>query len=1289
MSTKASSILARIDERGRVLPRVRLRDFAAVEEQLQKVDLHATGRYEILGQIAEGGIGQVLKGRDADLGRDVAMKVLREDRMGNVELLRRFVEEAQIGGQLQHPGVVPVYELGLHDGRRPYFAMKLVKGRTLAALLEDRKGPAESRRDFLSIYLQMCQTMAYAHSRNVIHRDLKPANVMVGAFGEVQVVDWGFAKVLTEGGVADERRASRAASDLTRIATLRTTGEGSESIAGSVMGTPAYMPPEQALGNTEELDSRSDVFSLGAILCEILTGAPVYRGEPGELLLMAAQCRTDDALARLDKSGADPDLVELAKACLAQLRKDRPRDALVLAKRVSVHLSSAEERIQRSRLATIEARKATAETAARAAKAKAKIEAARVESEKRAAQLERMRRRADEARAEAEEAGRSRRQMLVLGVAVLVALCVAGGSYAWIRKGRLAEADRVAERVHKSLEEARLHKGEGQWQAALDAADRARAEAQDSVRGEADALVAAIVTDRDAQSERDASLARDRAFVERLEEIRLGAFDGPAALRADRAYDEAFAGQGIDLGNPADAARRIRAIDGWRAVARALDDRLWLRGSWVERRGLDRKQLVAVLKVLDPDPWRDRLRAARFEGLEHVHSLVAELGKQKTRPAETVVIAGDALAAKGDVGAAIRLLQGEYRDHVDDPWLSHHLATFLDEQGRTTEALRYRVAVLARYPRSVRAKTVLARELRRDGSLPQALDFARDAVHDHDNSPEAHLELAIALLASGNKSEADDAYRKATSLAPGRGWVHDEWGLAAGDLGDSKRRLEAWREALRVEPGLTHVHTEIGAELASARDLDAAIAEFRQSVTLDPEDYSGWLGLGVVLAAANRADESLEVTNKAVELRPDDWSAHASLGYALRRTNQAEASLEEFRKSAELAPGQALPQVNLGDALLLAGEVQKAVKAYFAAIKIDNTDVTLTSLGFGLRYAGEIGQAEICAREALALNSEYIEAQVLLGVLFLDRGLLDQGIAELEKALRIDPKYPDALLVLGHANLHRGDPRRALELYQEAFEARPNWAAALSGIGRARERQGYIAGAREAWERAAGRTGPGEDSYSAADAGWRLARLVMRKGKFADALPVLREADRVGKSAGVWYYPTATWLEACGKMASLEPQLSALREGKYVPKTADEKATFAVMCSLLGDDEVAVRLFAEAFAEDEDLAYVTSENRLHAARSASRLAQASNDAQVRRRALDWLKAEVEDRAKGLWDIYPRTRLWSRTVLLDLSVDTDFSGWRESSRLASLPEEERGEWRALWAGIQVALERSER
>lgn len=347
------------------------------------------GRYRVEGEIARGGMGAILKGRDVDLGRDLAIKVLLDQHKDKPDVIQRFVEEAQIGGQLQHPGIAPIYELGQFEDKRPFFAMKLVKGETLSKLLADRDEPTAERAKFIGIFEQICQTMAYAHSRGVIHRDLKPANIMVGAFGEVQVMDWGLAKVLSTGGIADERKAHEKGKGQSIVQTLRSKGGsdtsgtigayGSQTQMGSVMGTPAYMPPEQALGEIDILDERADVFGLGAILCEILTGQPPYVAEDStRLFRMAARGKLENCLLRLDACLADRELIALAKHCLAIEPADRPRDAGVLASRVTDYIESVETKLRQTEV----------DRAAQAARAES--ESRRVEQQQRSAR--RMRR---------------------------------------------------------------------------------------------------------------------------------------------------------------------------------------------------------------------------------------------------------------------------------------------------------------------------------------------------------------------------------------------------------------------------------------------------------------------------------------------------------------------------------------------------------------------------------------------------------------------------------------------------------------------------------------------------------------------------------------------------------------------------------------------------------------------------------------------------------------------------------------------------------------------------------
>ncbi len=227
--------------------------------------------YDLGDEVGRGGMGVVYRARDREMDREVAVKLLQDRFADHPAAAERFVEEARITGQLQHPGIPPIYRVGhLADGQ-PFLAMKLIKGCTLDELLK-----ANAAVNTLAVFEAVAQAVGYAHAHGVIHRDLKPANVMVGSFGEVQVMDWGLAKVLRAGSVSDGPGGDAIATPGTMIRTPRSSG--SDTQAGSVLGTPAFMPPEQAAGEIDKVDQRSDVFGLGAILCVLLTGKPPFAG---------------------------------------------------------------------------------------------------------------------------------------------------------------------------------------------------------------------------------------------------------------------------------------------------------------------------------------------------------------------------------------------------------------------------------------------------------------------------------------------------------------------------------------------------------------------------------------------------------------------------------------------------------------------------------------------------------------------------------------------------------------------------------------------------------------------------------------------------------------------------------------------------------------------------------------------------------------------------------------------------------------------------------------------------
>ncbi len=226
------------------------------------------GRYEILERIGQGGMGVVYRARDQNLGRDVALKILREHAADPLAE-QRLRREAEVIARLEHPGIAPVYDVGRLDNGALFYVMKLVRGRSLDQAVR-AVSPLPQR---LRFFQQICETVAFAHAHGVIHRDLKPQNVMLGEFGEVLVLDWGTAKLLR---AADADPALPAATSVGAVAgrapdsdtTTRATAHG------TIIGTPAYMSPEQARGEIATLDERADVYALGAILYFLLTDAP-------------------------------------------------------------------------------------------------------------------------------------------------------------------------------------------------------------------------------------------------------------------------------------------------------------------------------------------------------------------------------------------------------------------------------------------------------------------------------------------------------------------------------------------------------------------------------------------------------------------------------------------------------------------------------------------------------------------------------------------------------------------------------------------------------------------------------------------------------------------------------------------------------------------------------------------------------------------------------------------------------------------------------------------------------
>jgi WD40 repeat protein/tRNA A-37 threonylcarbamoyl transferase component Bud32 len=235
-------------------------------------------RYAIGAELARGAMGRVVQAWDEELRREVALKIQR-DAGGDTRVQRRFLEEAQITGQLDHPGIVPIHELGLDEAGRPFFAMRLVRGRDLAEVLDCVRNGRDgwTRTRVLHVLLRVCEALAYAHDKGVVHRDVKPGNVMVGRFGETYVMDWGLARVVGESGQVPLDSLRDRIADESADSPLLTQH-------GDVVGTPAYMPPEQAAGGEVPVTPALDVYALGAILYHLCAGHMPYASAGGDRL---------------------------------------------------------------------------------------------------------------------------------------------------------------------------------------------------------------------------------------------------------------------------------------------------------------------------------------------------------------------------------------------------------------------------------------------------------------------------------------------------------------------------------------------------------------------------------------------------------------------------------------------------------------------------------------------------------------------------------------------------------------------------------------------------------------------------------------------------------------------------------------------------------------------------------------------------------------------------------------------------------------------------------------------
>jgi serine/threonine-protein kinase len=1193
-----------------------------------------SGRYQVLGEIGRGGVGVVYKGRDQDLGRDVAIKVLRPEHVSRPEILERFVEEAQIGGQLQHPGIVPVYEIGLQSGERPYFAMKLVKGHTLAELLVRRKSPDDDRRRFLGIFEQICQTIAYAHARRVVHRDLKPQNVMLGSFGEVQVVDWGFAKVLPLAPTAtmDGPAPPKSASFASVISTVRSDPKkGSHSVAGSMMGTPAYMPPEQALGDVEHLDQRSDVFGLGAILCEILTGQPPYLAGDEDLVQQAARANLQGAYERLERCGADAVLIALCRQCLSPARQARADSAKQVAEAVAKYLTSVEDRARQSQIHAAEA----------------KVRA---------------------------------RSTVMLSAAAVLVLALGGGGYLYLQREAQTRQDQANQRVAAALNDANVRLGEARskdppdlalWSRAADAVTQAgqlaaEADVGGEERSHAGQMLATVHDEQSRAIATAARLDRDVAMQQRLLEVRTERLDEQRNdymqkehQRRERGYAAAFATylDGRDLTTMSrDPA--VQGLSGRLAIEWASGLDCWC----ASRRALGRldpksppdpeitSRLSDLASTIDPDPWRIRLRAA-LAAKDRDHDAIVTLYREAdlaTLPAASLLLLASTLADVADPAAAqavferactlfptnfacilelglLHLNSGHFAQAEPCFRIAHSLRPDMHEPmhvlGKALTGLGEHQAEERIFRRLAELQPEVAHwpfhvglALAAQGRLEEAIASHQRAIELDPKEELYYINIGVAFEKLGRLDDAVAINRRALEIDPQYADAYTNLGNALSRQGRLDDAMASFRRAAELAPKDAHCQFNLGHSFLEQGKLDDAAAALQRAIELDPKEPRSYDTLASVFVRQGRLDDAVASDRRAIAVEPKEAGFHYDLAIALGLQNKVDDAVASYRRAIELDPTDARYHMNLGNVLLKQGDPDEALASFGRAASLwsgqhdayavewhakatqaiaklqpyfeqrnrllatlrgerESKDAEELCAAADLGYARGESQLAIRAFQlAIELDPKVARYHLNLGVAFEHLGRLDDAVASYDRAIELEPKNAGSHLNLGNALLKKGELEDAIASYRESVELDPKYVTGWVVLGRALGQNGdseeAIQCARKAAELAPAESGPALD----------VAAALFSAGRVDEAIACVRKVLAADPNAANAHHSLGAIMVQSNRLKEALP--SYRKAVELGPDRAPYHLDLALVLDELGQHDAALESFRRAVELD-------------------------------------------------------------------------------------------------------------